>query len=161
MIWYENRDLRRLKAFRFMKGPSDPPDWFRSNGITCGPDFIPRIGFWWNAKGVALFHFMIWTVWLVDLRPAAHWHDWEYGAFDDTGYPVGGNEQDRFWADHCFLLNLRTCGLVGPIGWAIRRFMYHRLRMWGTFHFNYHPSEEPRRNARFFFWLLVGRYWKV
>jgi hypothetical protein len=77
---YTNADLRWHPAWERLSAA--PPEWYKSNGATNAPD---RIG-------------------VVDLRPAAHRHDYRY--------EKGGTEWDRYVADMLFLYDAIQCCLV-------------------------------------------------
>ncbi len=130
---FQNADLDFLPAFAKMVGPK-PPDWFESNGCSRSPD--------------VLFG--------VDLRPAAHWHDWGYSlASVDVTDPRPRTEQTRYERDQEFLANIKTCGLRRPF----RAAYYYRLRLWGHFAYEYTPGFEPNRwSPRFWLGLFFGRY---
>lgn len=125
---YTNAELRELPEFEEMVGMR-PPDDFVSNGATFAPDV---------AFGK-------------DLRCAAHWHDYAYSGVDC----VLRTEWTRYAADRKFLLNLKTSGLCGVLGW-VALIYYYRVRLWGTFCYSY--SFPPHRGFTFWMSLLVGRY---
>jgi hypothetical protein len=77
---YTNADLRWHPAWERLSAA--PPEWYKSNGATNAPD---RIG-------------------VVDLRPAAHRHDYRY--------EKGGTEWDRYVADMLFLYDAIQCCLA-------------------------------------------------
>lgn len=110
-----------------MEGPQ-PPDTFWSNGSSFSPDILCG----------------------VDLRPAAHWHDYHYSAL----CPGLRNEAARYRADQRFRMNLCACGLARSLAWLY----YARVRFWGHWHYSYTPGFEPRRTVCFYLRLLFGRY---
>jgi hypothetical protein len=124
---YTNSDLCRHPAWDDLVGLR-PPDEFRSNGVTCGPDILFGR----------------------DLRPAAHIHDFEYS--------IGGTEIDRYWADVDFRHNLKLCGLAGalaPMRWLM--FFRLRLwgHFCFTYAAGANPN---KLSPRFWWHLLIGRY---
>lgn len=121
-----NADLEFLPYARLMAG-SHPPDDFRSDGSSYSPD----------------------VVWGIDLRPAAHYHDYAYSA----EHPGRHDEMARYRADQLFRLNLQTCGLR-YMSWLY----YHRVRLWGHLVYRYSRSCEPRRTVWFWLRLFFGRY---
>ena len=124
---YTNADLKDLPGFDRMVGPK-PPDWFESNGVSCGPDII--FG--------------------VDLRPSSHWHDWRYH--------VGGTEKTRYIDDLNFRTNCKTCGLTSAAGNRLNKTMFYRLRLWGHKNYTYDKGQEPKRTWMFWTKLFFGRY---
>lgn len=123
---FTNADLAFLPCFRLMAGDQPPSD-FVSNGSTFSPD----------------------VVWGIDVRPAAHFHDYHYS----SQHPDQHDETARYRADQLFRFNLRTCGLR-CLAWVY----YFRVRLWGHFAYHYSPGAEPRRTARFWLRLFLGRY---
>jgi len=129
---FTNTDLRFLPSFARMVGPK-PPDWFKSNGASFAPDVFCG----------------------VDIRPAAHWHDYAYSPFCVVVTDRRPRtEEARYEDDQAFRLNLITCGY--PSSWA--NVYYYRVRLWGHLHYCYTPGHEPKRTLRFWLNLLIGRY---
>ena len=97
---FTNADLAFLPYFELMAGDK-PPDDFESNGSSYSPDVVCGI----------------------DIRPAAHFHDYHYSG----QLPGTHDEAARYQADQLFRLNLRTCGLR-LLAWVY----YSRVRLWAT-----------------------------
>lgn len=126
---YRNYDLWRHPRYYDMAGYK-PHDAFESNGASCAPD----------------------VVFGVNVRTAAHWHDYAYSG----ECPGTHTEQDRYWADQDFLANLRTCGL----GAIVARIYYFRVRLWGHWAYRYDDGAEPKRTPLFWLRLFFGRYFE-
>ena len=127
--YFTNDDLSWMPVWDQMVGQK-PPDWFVGNGATCAPD-----------------------VWFgVDVRPAAHFHDWAYSPWYR---PSTGNRDvaARYRADQRFLENLKRCGLG-----RMRYVYYYRVRLWGERLYPYSEGCRPRRTPWFWIRLCLGRY---
>ena len=127
---YRNSDLAWLPSFAAMVGDK-PTATFASNGSTYSPDVVCG----------------------VDIRPAAHYHDFHYSKMHRAMHGPH-DEIHRYRADQLFLANLLTCGL-SPF-WA--RFYYYRVRLWGHQHYTYSFGLRPKKSLCFWLRLLFGRY---
>jgi hypothetical protein len=123
---YTNADLRWHPAWERLSAA--PPEWYKSNGATNAPD---RIG-------------------VVDLRPAAHRHDYRY--------EKGGTEWDRYVADMLFLYDAIQCCLAFAARTRLARIYFYRVRLWGYRHFMYSEGHEPESWLRLWLKLFIGRY---
>ncbi len=123
---FTNADLAFLPYFELMAGDK-PPDDFESDGSSYSPDVVCGI----------------------DIRPAAHFHDFHYSG----QHPGTHDEAARYQADQLFRLNLRTCGLR-LLAWVY----YSRVRLWGHFAYQYSADAQPKRTLWFWLRLLLARY---